>query len=217
MNIVRKASHVFVAGMSGTGKTSYGERYIVGSNYERIIIFDHQSEFQERLHLIPCYSFEEFKQRILTERILAFDFTENFGGELEETFDTFCDEVFEWARFTLSKSGYETLFVTDELQKVVGAHTCPKPIKNIMQTGRRYCLDTLLLCQQPNEIHNTIRNQITELACFKLNDPRALEFPAYFGLDPDDVQNLERLHYIWRQTHTGEERRSKIDFPKSAA
>lgn len=210
MNIKRKASHVGVYGMSGTGKTSYVERYLIGSHHDRVFIYDHEGEFQERLHLIPIYDFSELTRRCQQERILCFDYSVKYQGLMEETFDEFCTQVFNLCKKHLEPVGIESLLVCDELQKVVEPHNIPMPMKIIMQTGRRFALDTIIMSQQPNDINNKVRVQHTELAIFKLQDDNALKFVKNVGMNVEEVMNQKDLHYIWRNTKTGEERRASI-------
>lgn len=218
MDILRKASHVLVAGMSGMGKTSYGERYLVGSHHDRVFLFDHQSEFQVRLNLLPCYSLAEMRERAQTERFVAFDFTQNFKGQLEESFDLFCEEVFRMCEENLEPAGIESIMVTDELQKIVPLESrVPRPLKNVYQTGRRYKLDTLTLTQAPNELHNNIRVQITEAAMFKLTDENSLKFISKMGWETESIMKLPDLHYNWYNRNTSEVRYNcKINYPKKS-
>jgi hypothetical protein len=84
--------------------------------------------------------------------------------------------------------------VCDELQKVVGPHQVPFPLKMIMQTGRRHSLDTVVMSQQPNEIHNTVRTQHTELVIFKLQDENAQKFISNIGMNTEEIMNLKDIN-----------------------
>ncbi len=213
MNIIRKASHVLVCGMSGMGKTGYGERYIIGSHHERVFIFDHQSEFYVRLHLNPVTKFEQIRRRAETERIICYDYSNDYPGNMEYAFDNFCDEVFDLNKTYLEPQNIQSLMVCDEIQKVCNPNECPQPLKNILQTGRKFNVDTLSLSQQPNRIHNEQRVQVTELIMFHLHDENSLKFAKSCGLETDPIIKLERLHYHWHNMLTGEMRISKLDFP----
>lgn len=213
-SIKRKASHVLVCGKSGTGKTSYAERYIIGSHHDRIFIFDHQSEFQERLALFPVFTFEDMQERLRTERILCFDYTKHYFGHLEETYEAFCDWCFYTSKDYLQPLGKESLMMTDEIQKTMTTASLPQPLKNILQTGRRFNLDTLSTSQQPNELHNSLRNQVTEFVCYRLQDQRALKWVCEAGIDIDVVSKLPDLSYLWKNMQTGEERIAIIDYPE---
>ena len=214
MNIERKAWQVFVAGRSGCGKTSYAERTIIGTHHDRIFIYDHQSEFWRRLNLIPVTDFDGLYERVKKERIICFDYSFAYFGEMEERFVEFCDVCFNLCKDCLEPQHVESLFVCDEIQKVVTGHDIPKEFKNISQTGRKFALDTLLLSQQPNEVHNGIRNQATEMVCFAQKDENALKFVTQNGFDPEEIRALQPLNYIWQDMNTAEFRRGTIDYPQ---
>ncbi len=211
-NIKRDARHILGVGMSGMGKTGYGERYIIGSHHSRVLIYDHQGEFQQRLNLFPVKNFEEVARRLPNERILCFDYSFEYRGQLEECFAYFCSQVFDICKDELVPLGKEALFVCDEIQKCLGPNTLPQPFKDIIQTGRRFNLDTLSLSQQPNELHNSLRNQVTEFVSFKLQDARALKWVDEMGMPVDKIAKLPKLNYYWKNTHTGEERDGKISY-----
>ncbi len=211
---MRKASHTLVCGKSGMGKSTYGLRYIIGSHHDRVLIFDHQSEYSFRLKISPVYTFEDMRKKAATDRIVIFDFTQNFAGELEESFDYFCEETFDLARNHFEPQNVDCLFVVDELQKIIPTEKAPKPLKNIYQTGRRFKLDSLTLSQQPNRLHNEVREQITELTLFRLDDENSLKFVKNMGKETEEIKQLQPLHYKWYNTVTGEERNSLLKYSK---
>ena len=210
MDLLRKASHVLVCGRSGQGKTSYGERYIAGSHHARVFIFDWQGEFAGRLRIPPVYDLEEIGEN--PARIIAFDPSEHFGGHFEEVFGAFCDIVMFQAKQVKAKSGLDCLLVCDELQRLIPVQDPPQELRNVLQTGRRAGLDTLLLSQQPNRLHNEVREQFTEIAFFKMTDTRSLEFVESRGVDPERISKLETLHYLWFNTLTDETRDGLLKF-----
>lgn len=212
MNILRKASHIGVVGRSGTGKTSYAERYIAGSHHGRVFIYDHQSEFATRLNIEPVFDFDGLIENAQEHRIVCFDPSENFGGYFAETFVAFCEWVFSIAKVIQRKYHLESLFCCDEVQKLVDPYKTPVELKEILQTGRRYALDTLLLSQQPHRVGNEIREQWTEIACFQLIDGNSLKFPELVGLDPEEISRLPAHNYHWVETHTGEKRAGVLQF-----
>lgn len=207
---MRKASHVLTCGKSGMGKSTYNLRYIIGSHHDRIFIFDHQSEYSMRLKVMPCYTFQEIRQRAKNERIIIFDYSIKYFGQLEETFDEFNSEIFSLSKDYLEPQNVETLYVCDELQKIVTTSDCPQNLKNILQTGRRFKLDSALMSQQPNRLHNEIREQITELIMFRLDDENSLKFVRNMGKDEEEIKGLLPLHYKWYNLSTGEERKGQI-------
>lgn len=212
MNIERKASHCLTCGMSGMGKSSYNLRYILASWHDRIFIFDHQSEYSLRLNLLPCFTFAEARERAKSERIICFDYSKNFFGELEGSLNAFADMVFFMCKDHLEPQNVQSLFVCDELQKIIPANEAPKEVKNIIQTGRRFNLDSALMSQQPNRIGNEIREQVTELILFRLKEENSLKFVRGMGIDADPIMSLPPLHYIWFDLVNGGQRSGVIDY-----
>lgn len=194
------------------GKTSYGERYIVGSHHQRVFIFDHQGEFFQRLHVLPVTAFSAIRSRAETERIVCYDYSLEYPGQLLESFEAFCDEVFSISKDYLEPNGFECLFVCDELTKCMNPNAIPQSFKNIVQTGRRFAVDSLSLSQQPNRLHNELREQVTELIMFQLIDENSLKFCDQMGIDTAPIQRLKPLHYKWYQLVTGEARDGEVKF-----
>ncbi len=214
MNIERKASHVGIFGKSGKGKTTYGLRYIVGSFHDRVFIFDHQSEFAFRLKTLPVLHLGQVREMAKTERYIIYDYTKEFPGNLEYAFDAFATEVFDMATQYLEPQNIDSLFVCDEVTKCTPNAQCPQPLKNILQTGRRYNLDSCLLSQQPNRLHNEIREQLTELVLFNLVDENSLKFVKNMGKNTDEILALNDLEYKWYDLARGDERKGKLKYTK---
>lgn len=207
--IERKGTKVLVVGSSGTGKTTFALRYIAGAWHRLVVVYDHEGEMATRLGVSSLYSLVDTgaaMQRELMESsgmaFLAYDPAIEFEGRLEEGFDLFCDTLFSWC--DAMPDGTEVLFVVDEIQKVTGNMVIPQPLKTILQTGRRKGLDCLFLSQAPNEIHNTLRNQVTELVSFGMIERNALKFADEMGLDVNEVAALPIGHYIGWNRYTGD-------------
>lgn len=96
--------------------------------------------------------------------------------------------------------------MVDELGWYVTGHSLPFPLNQLVQSGRRCGLGGVFIGQQPNELHNTIRCQLTEVVCFQLTDDRALEYPGRFGFDVEAVRTLGPHRFICRNNRGGESR-----------
>lgn len=116
----------------------------------------------------------------------------------------------------MTELGLDSLFVCDEVQKFTKPAFIPQPLKEIMQTGRRFNIDTALMSQQPNELANSLRNQVTEFISYRHTDPTALDWIEKMSLSREVISSLPDLTYIWRNTQTGEQRQGKIDYPVKA-
>ena len=207
----RKASFVLVGGKSGTGKTTYLERYIVGSHHQRVFIFDHQGELGERLGIQASMTLASAYEQSAKNRFIAYDFSDEAPADKEGAFEAFATYVFEFAKLNAPR-GVETLFVCDEVQQLLTQWEIPTPLKAILETGRRRRLDGLFGMQQFNAVHNVMRNQVTEIVALTQTDETALKFLDSQGFDPEQVRSLPQLHYVWKKCITGEFREGQIKY-----
>ena len=221
-NIVHKATKVLFTGASGSGKTNAFIKFIYASDYDYYFVYDHQGEICERLNAKGCdlESFTTFAQmddflfgekeseEIDTIPFIIFDPSENFAGIYEETFESFCSYVFD----TSSQLGGKKLFACDELQMLTSNMSIDRPLQAILQTGRRKGIDCAFCSQQPNELHNKIRNQITHLFAFRTLDPLCLKWIASVQLP--DIERLISLpdgEAIFYETKISKEDKLKLD------
>lgn len=191
--------HLLVCGGSGTGKTTYAVKFLAHAQAECRFVFDPDGEFSELLELAPARTTYELDQAILTGWVV-YDPHTMFPGRLETALDFF-------ASYAHKASGMlpgRKFFAVDELGMYVNGSAVPMPLRVVLQTGRRVGLDGVFMAQQPNELHNFVRAQLTEVCCFQLTDDRALEFPAKFGFDPEAVRRLAPFHYICRNNRGGQ-------------
>lgn len=193
--------HLGVFGASGTGKTTYAERFICGAKSEAVFIFDPEGEFASRLHLPWVSSFAAVDAAVLSGWV-CFDPMPEFGDQTAGL-DYFCR--YAYAASSVIKG--RKFFVVDELGKYMeSTGKCLQSLKDILQTGRRRGLDGVFMAQQPNELHNTVRCQLSEVVCFQLTDETALKFPKQFGFDVDAIRTLQPFQFIARNNRGGEKR-----------
>lgn len=192
MNVKHKPLKVLVTGKSGSGKTSFWNRVIMGAHHVKKFVFDHENEFAQRTGFPSIAYLTE--QAILENEFIVFDPHPQFSdqGGIAEAFDYFCNTVFEVSREIPGPK----LFASDELQAFIDANTVPESLRQVMETGRRYELDTCFISQQPNIIHNRLRNQLTEIVTFNHVDKRPLNFFEELGIDTAPIQALPRLSWI---------------------
>lgn len=201
--------HLGVFGGSGTGKTTYGLKFVAHSPARCRFLFDAEGEFSGKMQLRPARNPDELGAAVPSGWV-CFDPHFMFPGDLEAAIAFF-------AAFTLAacdKIGGRKFFVVDELGQYVTGHLIPKPLKTLVQSGRRYGIDGIFMGQAPNELHNTVRVQLSEVCCFQLTDENALEYPIKFGFNPDKVRALQSSylqpqpgnHWICRN-NAGDEKR----------
>lgn len=210
MNVARKARHILATGKSGTGKTTIALDYIKHSKHGRVFVFDHQSEIAFRLGIVPCLSFINVLERAKTDRVVCYDPTLDFEGEMENAFDYFTQWVFTVCRDIFEPGKCEVLLVCDEIQTFVNVHFIPKPFKKCLELGRKFALDTLSMSQRPNAINGAAREQFTEIFFLKLDDPNSWKFGEFFGVNGSLLTTLTDGSYVYLNQKTGERRNGKV-------
>ena len=186
-----KRNHTGIFG--GQGKTTYATTYISNAPASLVAIFDPEDEFSEALGIDQAETPEEIDAAIRSGWLLLNPDT-MFPGDREAALAFFAAMMLK----VCDKIPGRKFFVVDELGQYVTGSTIPKPLKTLVQTGRRYGIDCVFIGQQPNELHNTIRTQLTSVVCFQITDDTALEFPKKFGFDIEKVRRLPLHKWICR-------------------
>lgn len=91
------------------------------------------------------------------------------------------------------------LFACDELQEFVGTHTIERFFKRILQRGRRRGLDLVAVSHQPNELHNLIRGQFTEVVSFVQCEREAIAWRVAYGFQEGTLRRLVPGQYVCRR------------------
>jgi hypothetical protein len=204
-----KKRHTGFFGESGTGKTSLAIRFLCNSHgckccapHRRPVtfIFDDEGEFAERLGISPACTPQELEAAVYSGWII-FDPHLLFPGNMEKALEFFCD----FALKVSDKIPGRKFFVVDELGLKLTGSSIPFQLKVLVQTGRRYGI--VFLGQQLNELHNTVRNQLTELFLFRTSDNNAVEFAqSKFGFKPEELATLPDYKWICRNKFGAESR-----------
>jgi hypothetical protein len=187
MQISHRPTKILVTGKSGTGKSTYFTRYLSNAPQGKVFLFDHEGEYSFRKRIQPCLSMERLSDE-LEKQYIIYDPSDDFPGDTLEAFNFFCDWTFEVCKGIPGTK----LFASDELQKIVATDSLPQEFCCVVETGRRRGIDTFFVCQQPNLLHNRLRNQLTEIVTFAHLDKRALIFLEELGFNADEIRALER-------------------------
>lgn len=198
---------ILVVGPSGSGKSSWLEVFLRGAA-DRVCAFDQKGEMARRYGL-PAWSNPALASKALAGSN-AFNPHSFFPGRIEEAFDKWC----WWVWLSAQVCPGRTLVVVDELQDFVrpGPRGVPTALLRILQSGRGYQVDTVCLAQASNEVAARLRGQFNEIVAFGTAEPRALEMLRSFGLEPERLARLPRLHFIHRDRETGGERLAALRF-----
>lgn len=202
MNFKHQSWKVLITGASGMGKTRYFLSLIERTPAALKFVFDHQGEFAVRARVRSARTLKEF-----VGPVICFDPAQMFPGRTEEAFRFFCDFAFTVARHTRGRK----LFCCDELQKLIGTsnHEMPQELRTLLETGRREELDFVAIAQSPNTIHTRVRNQMTEIVCFRQADERATRFVEQLGIV--DARKLAPGEYRRLEVNTGALYRGRVN------
>lgn len=185
--------HLGIFGGSGTGKTTYARKFLCNAKATCRFLFDAEGEFARTFGLKACRTSAEFDRAVPTGWV-CYDPHDMFPGDQEGALVWFSKVVFAYGDALPGRK----FFVVDEFGSHVTPTNVPKPVKVILQMGRRYGIDGVFMAQQPNEIPDTILSQITETVCFQLTSdtPKTVNFLRKFGLDVETVAHLPQFHWI---------------------
>jgi len=200
-----KRSVTLVAGTSGSGKTTFALRYSLNAPVRTRFFFDGDGEFALRLKLSPARDLYELNLGLVRGWCL-FDPHQLFPGRVEDAFAFYCD----WVWLVCERlAGRKAVFV-DEVWRHCTPTAIPPELATIVQTGRRRSVELLVTSQQPQRLHSSLLNELSEFVSFQLQHPRALEFAGSYGFDPDELRNLPQMKFVSRNLLTGGELRGKI-------
>lgn len=198
MQIDHRPYKLLVTGASGSGKTTYWTRFLLGTQARLKLVFDHEGEFSYRQR-VPAASDPQSLADGAARGWCIFDPGRMFPGMLPEAFNFFSEFSFNAA---VAMPGRK-IFACDELQKLVGTSQVSRELALVLETGRRYGLDVAMISQQPNLIHNRIRNQLTEVVTFRQIDQVAVDWLESVGFEADSVRALGNGHFIALNLLTG--------------
>jgi hypothetical protein len=205
VDLENKRSVTIVAGLSGTGKSTFALRYLVNAPLAVRFCFDVEGEFAERLGLPPAREPYDLQLHACQGWVL-FDPHQLFAGRIEEAFSFFC----EWTyRFSERVPGKKVL-VVDEVWKYCTPNAIPPELALVTQSGRKRGLALLVNTQLPNKLNGSILNEVSEFVSFRLQQDKALEKAAEYGFDLEELKALADLQFVARNLDSGGERRGRI-------
>jgi len=187
---------ILISGNSGSGKSTMATAVLLNAPHTYKFVFDQEGESQQRLGFAAATSEQGLIDQ-LEQGWVIFDPSEMFPGENDQALEFFCDWCFNVKKAINDEAKAEgrpwctALFFCDELQNLVDTHSVPRGLRLILETGRRQGIDTLLVTQQPNVIHNRTRNQLTEVIAFAQIDKNAVEFLEDLGFSGEEIRGLD--------------------------
>jgi hypothetical protein len=192
--------------MSGTGKSTFIYKLFVNAQYSHKFFFDSQGDFALRSGREAAYD-EQGLLRGLQSGWLVFDPSEMFEGDLPSGFDFFCEYCFRQSK---NLAGTK-LFGCDDVQDFVTTNRISPQLALIVETARKWQIDFATIAQAPNLIHNRLKNQFTEVVCFRQgDDPDILAYHTDKGFNPEEIQQLPDGAFIQWERATNKFYRGKV-------
>lgn len=205
MELPKKRAITVVAGLSGSGKSTFTLRYLVNAPLSVRFIFDPDDEYSERLQLPQAHDAYGLDLQLCQGWVLFNPHT-IFPGRLDDAFAFFCD----WSYEVSDRLPGRKVLVVDEAWKYVTGRRHPSELEKCVRGGRHALMDCMFNTQTPGQLHETIRNECTELVCFSLQEDKTLEWPTSKGFDPEELKALPDLHFVARHLRTRSELRGVI-------
>lgn len=174
-----------LCGMTGSGKTTFALRYLQNVSAACRFVFDDLGQCAARLKMPHAGTAAEL-EGALQARWVLFNPHRMFPGDTAGAFRFFCQWTYDCARRGPGKK----VLLVDELWKFCSPNQIPKELAIVAQTGRVENLELLTATQLPHKIHASITGQSTEMVCFRLDEPLALDKVEELGADRDLVQSL---------------------------
>ena len=190
-------------------------RYLINAPLAYRFLFDPdpgerdstRGEFSARLRLPAARDPAELGES-LTRGWVCFDPWRMFPGDGEGAFDFFCRYAFELC----ARLPGEKILVVDEVWRYCSPNSVPLWLARCVKEGRKRGLRVLVNVQEPHRLNGRITSEMSELVCFRLQLPRALDWLADFGVPVAEVAALLPLHFLARNLDTGGELRGKVKF-----
>ncbi len=188
-----------VVGMTGSGKTTFALRYLLNVSAACRFVFDDLGQVAARLR-IPHASTSAELEAALSMRWVVFNPHLMFPGDQAAAFQFFCQWVFDASRRGPGKK----IVLIDEVWKFCSPNGIPKELAQLAQMGRAENLELMTATQLPHKVHASITGQCTELVCFRVDEPLALNRVQECGGVADEVKSLPLGSFLsWNRLSGG--------------
>lgn len=192
---------VGVFGCSGHGKTTLFKKIIDAQSAKYWFYYDHKGEFRKRWGLQPCFDLQGIVQQTASGCV-CFDPGRMFPGRKGDGFLFFCDFVFQVS----GEMAGRKIIICDELQQLAFQDD-PQELITLMDDGRRREIDAFFIAQSPNQLHNMVQNQFTEIFTFRQANENATKHLVQVGFDKQALLTLKPGEWMLRDLTSGEEKR----------
>ena len=184
-----------ICGMTGSGKTTFGIKYLLNAPAAVYLIFDFNERIGPRLPFPSCYTENELGAAI-PSRWVIFNPKRMFpGAAFDKKQGTAALRYFAKFAREVAKSGRgKKFFYVPELWMFCNDDSIPTELALLCQDGRQDEVEVVIDTQRPELINGSIMGACTELICFRLQELDALRTIGKYGMDKDAVSKLPIGH-----------------------
>jgi hypothetical protein len=184
--------NTMVFGEGGSGKTTFGFRYLLNKPAACRFIFDDRGQAADRLKLKLCGTEKECLEALSTRWVCFNPHVMFPGAKLPDAFRWFCYWVMQ-----ISKRGPgKKIFFVDEIWQWCDARSIPDQLSDIVRTGRVENLELFSCTHSPRDYHVDIRRLITEFVGFNTVEPDDLDKIRPYWPGVDEVATLPLGEFI---------------------
>lgn len=155
---IKIGEHVFIAGMTGSGKTVVAKYYLAGE--DNVIILDTKGTFDYSDVLPNIPVFEKLSDLMSFEEGKAI-----YRPRYEELNKDYYEAFFKWIYFRTN-----TIVLVDELMSISTQTYCPEYLKAILTRGRERKTSAWCCTQRPATIPIVCFTESTHFFIFRLNN-----------------------------------------------
>lgn len=198
-------ANTLVTGMTGSGKTSFCIRLLLNRpDVACRFIFDDLGRAATRLKVNPAYTAREMEEALATGWVI-FNPHRMFGPgwkrnpdrpdiktPVKAGFCFFC----EWVYNACCRGPGKKLVHIDEVWQWQDGRSIPVELAMCAQTGREEGIELLLATQRPHKVNDAIVGACTELVCFRLDEPKALDCIEELGGQRELIPNLPLGQFV---------------------
>jgi len=210
----RSPRNTTVCGMTGSGKTTFVIRLLLNANSVCGFVYDEEERTAPRLGLTPCYTLNQC-EAALASRLVVFSPRRMFlpqpgdrdlAAPVKRGFRWFCSWIFE----VCQRAPGEKIVSLPEIWKYCTDESIPVEFAMLMQQGRELGCHIVCDTSRPELVNGSVIGATTELVCFKMIEPDALNTLRKLRADVALVENQNLGEFIAYNRLTGGVLRGKL-------
>lgn len=195
--------NIFVAGMTGSGKSYYIQKMLEKTNLPIIATSNKIEDYYQLQHLtgkqfILVEVHENTRIKSLTRKDIFF----SFGFITQDQKISFMDDL----ALHIMQDRNRIIYV-DEAHEVLGEYSrYSKQLESLVAGGRARSLHVIVVTQRPQNVKKSVINNCKWRISFKLSEKNSVRAMAEHleQISEDDIKNLQLYEYYLYNAYTGE-------------